>query len=422
MSDAVGLSAPLRNRDFRLLWLAQTISDLGDGLTSLALMLLALRLGGSPVAVAGVLIALAVPQVTVGLAAGVVVDRWDRRRIMLASDLVRGMLVLGFIAVDAASALPVLFGLALVQASVGTLFSPARTALVATTLPNGELFAANSLGQLSRVLSTVLGGTAAGVLIGLSGEYWPAFAFDAATFFVSVALVSRVASRPRPVPMAGGPRRSMSRELREGLSAVARTPVLLGTMMAMATALLGIGAVNVLWVPLFQNDLHVPTALFGAADLAQAAALILGAGLAGRFLARVGPTGIVAGGLAALGVAVALVSVVTDFWQVEALLFAMGLIVSPLQAAVATITQTAVSDELRGRTAAALNSVTSSANIISMGLAGVVAGVVGVRLSFVLAGGIIAASAVVALLLFGRAGTPAPQQSEAQIADKLSAV
>jgi MFS family permease len=399
---SLGLGAPLSRPDFRLLWLAQTISDFGDGLASLALMLLALKLGGSPVAVAAVLIFLEIPQVTVGLAAGVFVDRLERRRVMLASDFLRAGVVLGFLFVGSGTLLWLLFALAFLQASVGTFFSPARTALVAAILPPEELFAANSLGQLSRVLSTVLGASAAGLAIGLSGEYWPAFILDSVTFLASVALVSRVASRSRPAGRSAGS--GFGGEMREGLVVIAHSPILLGTLIATATALLGIGAVNVLWVPLFQNDLHVPTTLYGAADLAQAAALILGAAFAVRLVARFGPTGIISCGLAALGLTVAVVGAATTFWQVLVLLFAVGWIVSPLQASVTTIVQTATSDEVRGRTAAALGAVTSSANIASMGVSGIVAGWIGVRPSFVLAGGVIAASSLVALVLFRRTG------------------
>jgi MFS family permease len=319
---------------------------------------------------------------------------------MLASDLLRAIVVLGFVAVDSADLLWLLFVLAFAQASVGTFFSPARTALVASVLPAEELFAANSLSQLSRVLSTVLGASAAGLLVGLSGQYWPAFVFDAATFAVSVALVWRVRARSRPVRTTES--HGLSAELGEGLRLIGRSPILVGTLLATATAMLGIGAVNVLWVPLFQNDLHVPTALFGAADLAQAAAMILGAGLAVRLVASFGPTRIVTGTLAALGIAVAMVAAVTSFWQVLLLLFAIGWAVSPLQAAVSTIVQTATTDELRGRTAAAFGSVMSTANIASMGLAGIVAGGIGVRGALALAGAVIGGSAAVALLLFRR--------------------
>ncbi len=412
-AQPTGFRAPLARRDFRLLWLAQTISDLGDGLTNLALLLLALKLTGSPAAVAATLIVLELPQVTIGLVAGVFVDRWERRRVMLASDLLRAALVVGFVAVGSSSTLWLLFVLAIAQASVGTFFSPARTALVATLLPQDELFAANSLGQLSRVLAYILGESAAGVLVGLTGAYWPAFVVDGLTFLFSVALVSRVAVRS----IAGRTGRSnVGSELREGLAYVRRSPVLVGTLLAAGTAYLGIGAVNVLWIPLFQNDLHVPTALFGAADLAQAAAMIIGAGFSIRLVRRAGPTRIVTAGLAALGAAVALTGLVTSFWQVLVLLFLIGAIVSPLQAAVTTIVQVSTDEDVRGRVAAALSSVTSSANILSMGLAGLVSAQLGVRGSFGLAGGAIAASSLVALVLFqlarsGRRAEPQPARA-----------
>jgi MFS family permease len=402
MSDVrpVGLRAPLRRTDFKLLWLAQTISDLGDGLTTLALMLLALKLTGSPAAVAATLIALELPQVTIGLAAGVFVDRWERRRIMLASDTLRAIVVLGFVAVDSESRLWLLFVFALSQASVGTFFSPARTAFVAAVLPADELLAANSLTQMTRVISTVVGSTAAGLLVGLSGQYWPAFAFDAVTFAASVALVSRVGARSHPA--GSGSDVGLSGELHEGLRFIAHSPTLLATLIATSTALLGIGAVNVLWVPLFTNELHVPTALFGAVDFALVTAMILGAGLSVRLVSRIGAPKTITGCLAALGVAVALLAGVGSFWQVLVLLFAIGWILSPIQAAIMTIVQTSVTDDMRGRAAAALGTVNSTATIASMGLSGVVAAMIGVRGSFVLAGGVIALSALVALLLFRR--------------------
>jgi MFS family permease len=82
-----------------LLWSGHVVSSFGDALTSLALLLIAQRLTGSTTAVAATAIAIALPQLLVGLPAGVLVDRWNPRRVMIASDLARAVLVLGFIAV-----------------------------------------------------------------------------------------------------------------------------------------------------------------------------------------------------------------------------------------------------------------------------------------------------------------------------------
>src|SRR6266446_2756186 len=83
----------LRNRNFRFLWTGQSISDFGDSLTNLALLIIINQLTGSTAALATMLIVLTIPQVTFGLISGVYVDRWDRKRIMIVSDLVRGILV-----------------------------------------------------------------------------------------------------------------------------------------------------------------------------------------------------------------------------------------------------------------------------------------------------------------------------------------
>ena len=101
----------LRLPDYRRLWLGQVISDFGDSLTNLALLMLVNRLTGSTAAMATMAIALAIPQVTFGLLAGVYVDRYDRRRIMLLSDLLRALLVLGFATVHSADQLWLLYAI-----------------------------------------------------------------------------------------------------------------------------------------------------------------------------------------------------------------------------------------------------------------------------------------------------------------------
>ena len=92
---------------------------------------------------------------TIGLFAGAYVDRADRRRIMLASDLLRRAAVLGFVFVGSASALWLLFILAFVQSSVGTFFAPARGAVIPKVVPPEGLLAANSVAQATRVVSGI---------------------------------------------------------------------------------------------------------------------------------------------------------------------------------------------------------------------------------------------------------------------------
>ena len=86
-----------RNRNYRYTWIGQVVSEIGDNFNNIAVFDLAIKLTGSGLVVTGIMLARAIPAVTIGPLAGVILDRFDRQRIMIASDLVRGVIALGFI-------------------------------------------------------------------------------------------------------------------------------------------------------------------------------------------------------------------------------------------------------------------------------------------------------------------------------------
>jgi MFS family permease len=421
---ALGSRDVLRIPDFRRLWAAQGISDIGDGLTMLTLMLLVNELTGSTLALAAVAIALAVPPLTIGLVAGTYADRWDRRRIMLVSDSLRAVVVLGFIVIDSASMLPALLALAFVQASIGTFFSPARGALVPRVVPAEGLLAANAVTQATRVIAGVIGAGLAGLIVGTLGEFWPAFVLDAATFLMSVAIVYGVDRRAgAPTDAAQVAAAGVGSSLVDGLRIVAGSRALWVTLAALGMAMFGLGAVNVLFLPLLVRVLDVSPVWIGAVDFAQSASMVLSASLVGLVAARFRPTSIVTGGLIGIGVVVALAGQSTSLIHVLVLLFLMGWLVTPAQAAIVTIMQTGVDDASRGRVMATLQASMSGAAIASMLFAGVFGDLLGVRTVFLLAGAIVIAGGLVALVLYrgiapdeqttlpGRPGTTAERAS-----------
>jgi MFS family permease len=223
----LGVREILRIREYRLLWLGQLISETGDGLTNLALLLLVNALTGSTAALAAMAIVLAIPPLTIGLIAGTYVDRFDRRRIMLASDLLRALVVLGFIAVGTASSLWLLYLLAFVQATIGTFFAPARGALLPRVVPSAGLLSANSLAQVTRVVSVVIGAGLAGLIVGLAGQFWPAFVIDSASFVGSFLLIARLPTGiGRITAEAHAAAEGTRRALGVGLRTVARSRTL----------------------------------------------------------------------------------------------------------------------------------------------------------------------------------------------------
>lgn len=381
----------LRIRDFRLLWVGQVTSNFGDSLTTLALLITAQRLTGSVAAVAGTAIAVALPQLVFGLLAGVYVDRWNRKTVMIVSDLIRGVLVLGFVAVDQPGDMWLLYGLAFTQAAVGTFFNPAKGAFVPAIVGPERLLAANSFGETSRVLAMLAGTAVAGLVAGIGDVLWIVFVIDGVTFLVSALLEARIATDGRPEARSEHP--PVWAELKAGLRLTVSSRILVGVMVGAGVVMLGLGAVNVLLVPFVVDGLGVSEAWFGVFEGSQVLSMVLAGGLVTVLARRLEPTRVVTAGLLGVGVVVASVALVTAPWQLSLALFAVGWFVTPLQASLATLVQSEVRDEVRGRVGSVLSTVTTSANLVSMALAGAAAAAIGVRGVFVAAGmiGVVAA-------------------------------
>ena len=407
-----GLRDLLRNRNFRWLWLGQVISNYGDSLASLALLILINRLTGSTAAIATVAILMALPQVTIGMVAGVFVDRWSRKWTMIVSDALRGVVVLGLLLVRDPDDVWILYTLTLIQATVGVFFSPARMALLANIVSGEELLAANSLSQTSRIIFGLLGTASAGVLIGLWNDFSLIFITDALTFFISALFTWRVIAPHLVRNQARASARIILDEFLVGLRIIFTSRVLIGVLVSAAIVMLGMGAVNVLFVPLLIDELSLPETWFGAIEAAQVAGMVLGGSLTALLAARLQPTRMISLGLMAVGLGIGAIAAVTHVWQIMLLLFPIGMAMMPVNAAIATLTQTLVSDELRGRIGAALQTMIGAANITSMALAGVLAEIVGVRNVFLLAGMLAVLAGAIAVPIFGASTAPAPETAE----------
>jgi MFS family permease len=400
MSDGqMGARDILRNRNFRLLWLGQIVSDFGDSLTMVALLILVNRLTGSTAAMAAMAIVLAIPQVTLGLIAGVYVDRLDRKRIMIFSDLLRGVMVLGFAFVTTSERLWLLYVIAFVQASIGTFFTPARSAIIPTLVPREGLLAANSLAQTSRVIAGVFGVSAGGLLIGSFDVFWPIFVVDALTFFVSLALIRHI-DTPTLARGDVGSAKVIFNELLSGVKIIITTRVLAGTLVGAGITMLGMGAVNVLLIPFTLNDLQVSETWLGGLEFAQTLSMILAGGLMTTLASRIKPPLILSGCMVILGVLTGLFAIAGNVWHILFILFGIGWLVTPIHASISTLMQTNTPNELRGRAGAALSMMAATTNVLSMGFAGVFGELIGIRSVFVLSAIIVVLAGIASAWVF----------------------
>jgi MFS family permease len=261
--DRAGLLAPLRHRDFRLLWSGMCISLLGDGAFFVALAWQVYELSDTATAMALVGIAMTVPTIVFLLVGGVASDRLDRRRIMLAADLVRGAAV-GVLALLSLSGALELWHIAVLVVFYGSgaaFFAPAFDAIVPELLPAERLAQANALDQVVRPIALRLAGPAlGGALVGALGP-GTAFALDSASFLVSAAaLLAMRAPAGRAAPDAV----SVRADLREGWRFVRRRSWLWATFGSAAIAyLLFMGPVEVLLPLLVKHELHGSAAELG---------------------------------------------------------------------------------------------------------------------------------------------------------------
>jgi MFS family permease len=259
----VGLLAPLRHRDFRLLWSGMCISLLGDGVFFVALAWQVYALSNVPTALAIVGITMTVPTIAFLLVGGVISDRLDRRRVMLTADVARGVAV-GMIAVLSVTDALRLWELAALAAVYGAgtaFFNPSFDAIVPEILPADALAEANSLDQFVRPIALRLAGPALGGVLITAAGVGVAFGFDAASFLASAISLLVMTARPR---VTAGARGSITREMGAGLTYVRHHAWLWATLASAAIAyLLFMGPIEVLVPFIVKNELRGTAAELG---------------------------------------------------------------------------------------------------------------------------------------------------------------
>lgn len=274
----------LSARDFRLLWLSQTASVIGDGLVLVAIGLFVTRLTGDPSDVALVLVAYSTPLVLLVLLGGVVADRLPRQRLMVASDVARALLhgtlalliVTGAVRIWHMVVIGVLFGTA------EAFFRPAYTGLVPQTVGEDQIQSAQALTGVSREVAEIVGpALATALVLGVGGA--AAFALDAATFVVSALLLSRVRSRARGEPAE---RATVGRELAEGWRAVRERAWVWATIVAFSIALMTALAPFFVLGASIAREVYGSDAVYGLANAAWGVGTVTGAVVGSRWRPR----------------------------------------------------------------------------------------------------------------------------------------
>jgi MFS family permease len=226
-----------RNHNYRLLWSGQLISEIGDHFNNIAVFAMAIRQEHGGLLVGGVLIARALPMLVAGPLAGVVLDRLDRRKVMIASDLVRALIALGFILTIGQSNNTMLFVLSALLMFASPFFTSGRNAILPVVAKGEELTPANALTQTTAWATTGIGAFLGGTSVAAFG-YEGAFLINALSFLASATCMIFFRTNPGEfLPPVENVQREFHphQEFLDGLRYLRSEPLLL------AIALIGVG-------------------------------------------------------------------------------------------------------------------------------------------------------------------------------------
>jgi len=287
------------------------------------------------------------------------------------------------------------------MSAIGTLFNPAKGALIPNLVPTEQLLSANSLSQTSQMLAILFGPALAGLTLKIAGpgNEWVAFIVDSTSFVISAIAIwfiriPKHLSQPAPATDPGQTRQSaigrVWHELLVGLKALLLNRTM-GTLTVIFTVvMLGIGAFNVLWVIYLKTQfgLEGPELAwrFAVIDVAFGAGMILASVVAGNFLARVAPKWFIVFALIGVGVGLIVFVLISDYWVFVAANVLLGIFVAPVETGVGTLMQIVVPNNQLGRVGGGFATVSDSASVVSMGAAGAVGSLLGIPTVFVLAG------------------------------------
>jgi MFS family permease len=247
------------NRNYRYTWLGQVVSETGDSFNNIAVFSLVMEMTGSGLVVSGVMLSRAIPAVLAGPVAGVVLDRFDRRRIMLASDLIRAVVALAFIVTVRHPSPWLLYALSGLLMFVSPFFTSGRAAILPVIASRTELHTANSLTQTTQWATLTAGTMLAGFAVARLGFVW-AFVVNSLSFVFSAYAVWQLGTSGGFVAERGRQRSSGIvrpwREYIEGLDYIRATPLIFWIGMVSVGWASGGGAAQILFTLFGEQVFH----------------------------------------------------------------------------------------------------------------------------------------------------------------------
>ncbi len=381
------LSTLLR-RDFALLWSAGLISYLGNWALFTALAYFVFQQTGSALASSTVLTMMVAPLLLTSLA-GVLVDRWDRKRILVVANLAMAVLTVPLLLASSGENLWLVYVSVFGVAFAGLVLPPAENALLPTLVGRDRLLTANSLNALNDNLGRIAGPGIGGVLVAV-GDFATVVIFNAASYLIAALLISLIrldsANAGPPLKHRDDPDDSddldaaagLWQEWRAGLRVIQRSPVLTVVLVVAATALLGDAILSGLLAPFVAETLAADASVLGLLLSIRGVGGLLGGFVTGSFSNRLRPQRLMAACTIAIGTVLAVIVAMRSVPVVLVGAGVLGVLVVGWLASQQTLLQTHTADRYLGRVFGALGTVTAITLIIGSLIGGGLADTLGI--------------------------------------------
>lgn len=386
------------SRSYFPLWISQLVSNFGDTLNYIALVILVYQLSQSGLAVSAMVVFEIIPVLLLAPVAGVVIDRFPRKTILITSDLVRAVLVIALILAQATWQV-YLIAAGLVAA--GAFFNPTVQAVIPSIVNKESLLAANSVSWTTGRLVQIIASALAGGLIALFGPDL-AFAINALTFVFSAGILLML---PIP-PHAGEINRASKRglggwltDIKVGLTYAVRDQFVSRLLVVQALSSLGAGATSALLVVLAEQHLKLPPAGFAWLLLAIGAGALLGPLLFGSFTQNYRNIRYLFIPYVIRGIGDVIIAIITPLPLALLIMFIYGLNTSTGMVVYNSLLQSEVEEEVRGRVFTLFDIVWNLFRLVSLALGGVLVEIWGIQPVYYLGGGFLTGAGLLGLFL-----------------------
>ena len=399
----MSMAEVLRLTPFRRLWIAQIVSVFGDFLAIFAVLgYVSFNLHASAGEVVGISVSFMIPFALIGPVAGVFVDRWNVKRTMIASDLIRAVLAVALVFAGSVSQI---YGILFLLSAVSAFFMPAQTVTLRTIVPKEGLLSANALVQQAFQIMRIIGPALAGAMVGWFGAA-SCYYVDSLSYLISAAIVATllIAREPAARSKDSHPIKSVFSDLMVGVKFIFTHATISFVILAMAAGMFAISCFGPLIAVYVRDELHANPLVFGIINALIGVGMIAGTLLMNRFTQNMSKTHLALWGLLTMGGFVVVLAAFKSIAAASVSMLGVGIGVVFVFVSAQTLMQGQTPMELIGRVSSSVMSVLSIAQLVGLVFSGSLAQLLGIRNLFY-------ASAVMLLLMavFGYFRLPQPK-------------